>query len=287
VGRRDRRVERLQAQIGRLKGELAAAKERIAELEAKLRQNSSNTSRPPSSDGPGNKPKRDRPKGKAKRKRGGQPGHAKHERPLVPVECVQKVIDLKPEVCGKCDKRLEGEDPEPHRHQVWELPEITPEITEYREHSRLCDCGHTTRGTLPPGVPAGAFGPRAMAFIAMLTGRFRISKREAAELCAEGLGLPICAGSVSKVEQTVSEAIAAPVDEAREHVREQRQANIDETGWKEGNKKAWLWAAATMFVAVFTVDLSRGSSVAKQILGDSWNGVINSDRWSAVAFHAQ
>jgi len=123
-----------------------------------------------------------------------------------------------------------------------------------------------------------------MAFIAMLTGRFRLSKREAAELCDEGLGLPICPGSVSKVEQTVSEAIAAPVEEAREHVREQSQANIDETGWKEGDKRAWLWAAATMFVAVFTVDLSRGSKVAKQILGDGWSGVINSDRWSAYSW---
>lgn len=286
MGRRSRQREALLAENLRLRKEIVALKKRIEILEAKLGQNSSNTSRPPSSDAPGKGPqpqKRVRRK-KGRRRRGGQPGHPKHERPLVPLSEVEDVINVKPDCCDGCGAAVVGDDAEPHRHQVWELPELSAHVTEYRLHGLPCACGTLTRAALPPGVPAGTFGPRAMAFVGLLTGRFRLSKREAAELCDEGFGLPICAGSVSKVEQNVSESVAAPVEEAREYVQKQAQANLDETGWKQANQTAWLWVAATGLVTVFVISLSRGSEVAKRLLGDSWRGIVNSDRWSAYSW---
>lgn len=286
MGRRSRETAALRAENQRLRKEVVALKKRIAELEAQLGQNSSNTSRPPSSDVPGKgRPAKKPAKPKnGRRKRGGQRGHPKHERPLVPLEDVKDVVAVKPEACAGCNARLIGEDPEPYRHQVWELPEIAAYVTEYQLHSLPCACGTVTKAAIPRGVPAGAFGPRAMAFIGLLTGRFRLSKREAAELCAEGLSLPICAGSVSKVEQTVGQSVEAPVEQARQYVQEQAQANLDETGWKQANERAWLWVAATNLVTVFVISLSRGSEVARQILGDGWRGIVNSDRWSAYSW---
>lgn len=276
----------LLAENQRLRKEVAALKRRVVELEAQLEQNSSNSSRPPSSDahGKGRSRKKQGNKKKGRRKRGGQPGHRKHERPLVPLDQVKNVVVVKPEVCVNCNSRLIGDDPEPCRHQVWEIPKITADVTEYQQHSLPCACGAVTKAALPIGVPAGAFGPRAMGFIALLTGRFRLSKREASELCSEGLGLPICAGSISKVEQTVSQSIAAPVEQARGFVQEQSQVNIDETGWKQAKDRAWLWVAATNLVTVFVISLSRGADVAKAILGNSWHGIVNSDRWSAYSW---
>jgi len=269
-----------------LRKENAALKKLVAELQNQLRQNSSNTSRPPSSDGPGTSrsPKKRVGSKKNKRKRGGQPGHRKHERTLVPLTEVKNIVTVKPECCDGCGARLVGDDAEPHRHQVWELPELAAYVTEYRLHSLSCACGKSTRAALPPGVPAGGFGPRAMAFAGLSTGRFRLSKREAAELCNDGFGLPICAGSISKIEQKISESVATPVDQARDHVQKQSQANLDETGWKQGNRTAWLWVAATSLVTVFVISVSRGSDVAKRLLGDSWHGIINSDRWSAYSW---
>src|SRR5258707_10042752 len=107
-----------------------------------------NSSLPPSSEHPHAKPKRD--KKKSKKKRGGQPGHPKHERPLIPAEQCKEVIPLKPTECRRCGAELNGSDPEPIRHQVWELPVIKPDVTEDQSHRlERPGCGGTTCALLP------------------------------------------------------------------------------------------------------------------------------------------
>src|SRR6185295_1586560 len=112
---------------------------RVGELEDKLARlpgkTPANSSKPPSSTHPHDKPPPKEPdKDKPERKRGGQPGHDKHERPLIPSEQCAKVVAVVPTECRKCGKALAGIDPEPLRHQVWELPEIKPIVTEYQRH---------------------------------------------------------------------------------------------------------------------------------------------------------
>ena len=140
---------------------------RIAELEARLGMTPQNSSLPPSSRHPHARPVSHKPT--AKRKRGGQKGHPKHERTLLPPERVDETLVLKPTACRRCGKRLTGTDPEPWRHQVWELPEIKPTITEYQQHRLRCPgCGTSTCAELPRGVPAHQSGPRLTAFTALL-----------------------------------------------------------------------------------------------------------------------
>ena len=91
---------------------------RIAELEARLKLSPRNSSLPPSSEHPHSKP--ERKKSRSRKKRGGQPGHPKHERPLIPVAECNEVIVLKPSACRRCGTRLSGDDSQPLRHQVWE-----------------------------------------------------------------------------------------------------------------------------------------------------------------------
>ncbi|WP_419193706.1 DUF6444 domain-containing protein [Kolteria novifilia] len=114
---------------------------RIAELEEALGppKNPRNSSLPPGCQHPHAKTPRKAPR--SKRKRGGQPGHKKHERSLVPTEECQEVVTLLPKTCRRCDTPLTGEDSDPLRHQVWELPEIKPMITEYRRHRLACPWG--------------------------------------------------------------------------------------------------------------------------------------------------
>jgi transposase len=133
--------------------------ERIGRLEARLGLNPQNSSLPPSSVHPHSKPAM--PKRKSKKKRGGQPGHERHERPLIPTEDCDDVKPLKPTQCRRCGEKLAGSDPEPLRHQVWELPEIMPLVTEYQRHRLACSaCGEMTCAELPCGVPQGQSGPR-------------------------------------------------------------------------------------------------------------------------------
>jgi len=135
-------IRHLLAEIDRLKGQIG-------------KLTPQNSSLPPSTQHPHAKPPR--PKRKNKRKRGGQKGHPKHERALVPTDQCNEVVDLYPEACRRCSTALHGQDDNPLRHQVWELPKIEPHITEYRQHRLTCPCcGETTCAVLPAGVPRRA-----------------------------------------------------------------------------------------------------------------------------------
>src|SRR5207245_7053978 len=152
---RDDRIAELERQVATLTAHLEAALARIGKLEEQVRRSSRNSSQPPSSDGPTAAKSRKKPP--SGRSPGAQEGHEKHERPLVPPDKVDKRIVLRPERCGDCHVRLQGEDPSPRRHQVFDLPPITPHVTEYEVHSRECTkCGAITSAPLPPGVPTGA-----------------------------------------------------------------------------------------------------------------------------------
>lgn len=287
---RDRQIAEQQAQIAELSRQLETALEtiaklraRVAELEEKLGKNSSNSSKPPSSDPPWAEPK-PKPKRGKKRKRGGQPGHEKHVRPLVPQDRVDEVVPVKPSNCKGCGAAIDGDDPEAERHQVFEVPEVKPKVTEYLIHTLGCGCGTRTRGALPDGVPRGAFGSNLVALVCWLTGRFRLSKRAAQELLSDLLGTEVSLGAVSKMEREASAALAVPVEEAQTYVGAQPVAHADETGWRECNLKAWLWVAVTPLVAVFKIARSRGAEVAKDLLGADFAGILTTDRWSAYTF---
>ena len=159
---------------------------RIGELEERLRQNSQNSSRPPSSDAPaGRRPETRAPSG---RKPGGQPGHEGHQRLLLPEEAVDTIVPVKPRRCRRCGTGLHGSDPAPRRHQVTELPRVRPHVTEYQVHTLSCaQCGQRTVAALAVGVPAGAFGPRLAATVAVCTGVYHLSRRTTVGLLAQRL----------------------------------------------------------------------------------------------------
>ena len=158
----------IQAQAARI----SQLEQRLQELEARLGQNSSNSSRPPSSDPPGTPPPASR-KTPSGRKRGGQPGHDKHERTLVPPEQVDRMHVIKPDQCECCSKRLDSRHDQPwfERHQIFEVPQVRATVDEYQLYARCCDrCGSTTRAALPAGVARGQFGPRLQAIVTMCSG---------------------------------------------------------------------------------------------------------------------
>jgi transposase len=253
----------------------------IAVLHERVNRNSRNSSRPPSGDGP-EVPRKRRRRAKSGRKRGAQEGHQGTTRKPVPVEQVKEVHDVKPDVCRGCGHELAGEDPEPYRHQVTEIPPVVAEVTEYHLHTLICpECGTETRAELPAGVPQGAFGPRLQAMVSLLSGHYHLSKRDITEVMADFFQADVGLGSVPALEQRTGEAISRPVDEAREYVRSQPVVNTDETGWREANQRAWLWVVATQLVTVFLIRLSRGGQVVQELLGEAFQGIVGSDRWSA------
>ncbi len=285
VGRdwRDDRIEELEAIVRVQRATIAALEQRIRELEARLAKFSRNSSRPPSSDPPGAPPPA--PPKRTGRRRGGQPGHDGPSRAVVPPEQVTRTEVIKPDSCRRCGGPLEGDDPNPYCHQVIEVPKAAATVEEYRLHALDCPrCCISTRATLPPGVPSGNFGPRLQAIVAVCSGAYRMSKRGIEELVEDFFGVPISLGSVANMEQATSKAVEAPVEEVARAVREEPIVHADETGWFEGSKRAWLWAAITAHLAVFLIRTSRGAQVAEELLGATFAGILISDRWSAYAW---
>ncbi|MFZ0717847.1 IS66 family transposase [Mycobacterium sp.] len=277
---RDEEIAELRRQLAERDAIIADLRADLAELKEKLGKSSKNSSKPPSSDRPGAKA---RPKKRSSgRKPGGQPGHKRHHRELVLVEEVDTVVACIPKKCEDCAGVLRGQDPEPHRHQVFDLPPVRPVVTEYQQHALDCgQCGHRTVGGLPAGVPSRTFGPTVDATIAILMGVYRLTKRQVPDLMRDFFGLRMSVGAVIGCQQAASAAIAEPVAEARAHVKVQAVKHADETGWREGirRSKAWLWAVVTQHVVIFMIHAQRNAQAAKELLGD-WHGVLVSDRYS-------
>lgn len=248
------------------------------ELRRRLGMNSSNSSKPPSSDPPGATSAEGKKKKKKKRKRGAQKGHCGYKRSLLPPERVDYFLDIKPDACKTCGSALEGEGFDPFVHQVLELVDGKIEVTEYQLYCIKCCCGVRNRGELPDGTMPFLLGPRLTAVVALLTGKYRLSKRNTRELLIDLFGIEISIGTISAAEKRMSAALAGPVSEAENYIREQDIVHVDETGWKEENKRAWLWVAVTSLVVVFKIALSRGTTVAKELLGENFSNRIVSDQ---------
>jgi transposase len=257
---------------------------RLRELEARLGRNASNSSIPPSANPPDAPPPvRKKATG---RKPGGQPGHTAYLRVRLPEERLTEPIKhYSPEICEVCHDDLPAapgpDDPEPHWHQVVELPEIPVQVTEYQAHGRSCaNCGHVTWAKIPDDIRAHVCGPRLTATMSFLSGVLHASKRGIEEFVETVCKVPIALGTISNLEQEMSAALAEAHGEAQIAVQEADAKNVDETGWKQAGQKRWLWGAATAWVACFVIAPTRGAAGLAALLGQKIKGIISSDRWS-------
>jgi transposase len=266
-------IRALDARVAALASMVQRLPATVQHLTEQLQQASRPSSRPPSSAPPpatGQRPRRE-PRG---RRPGGPPGREGQARALGPVEAVDVVIPIKPTWCPRCQHPLCGDDPQPHRHQVTESPPVKPVVTEYQLHRLVCPvCGEATRAALPAGGPTGGFGPRVQAIAALCTGASQLSQRTTQSVLEELFGVALSVGTLANLEQVTVQAVAEPVAAARTYVQQQPAAYLDETGWREGPQRAWLWTALTAGVTGFAVRLSRSRNVAQELLGERfWGG---------------
>jgi hypothetical protein len=288
--------EQLRRQVAEREKQIADAEKQIADLERQLalrKRNSTNSSKPPSSDGLAGEQRARGRKHKSKRKPGGQPGHAGHHRPLVPTTEVDAVEVLLPKECGHCGRKLPQKPSqvtvagEPRRHQVTEVPSLKAHITEYQFPHVVCgDCGKTTHAPLPEEI-AGHFGPQLTALIAYWTVVCRLPRRLVEAMLADVLGIEISLGSTQNAWEEVSQAVAPTVQELQEQLPREAVLNVDETGWRTNGHKRWIWALVARQFVFYVVASTRGAEVLVSLLGAVFRGILCNDRWAVyLTYHS-
>jgi transposase len=276
----------IQQLVVHLVAENQELKDRLSRIEEQLRQNSQNSSKPPSQDGFGKKVSA--LKAKSKKQRGGQPGHGGHQPKFYELSEEDSVQDHRPEVCRVCGEVLTGKDPKPHRHQIVDLPQLRPKITEHRFHELICQvCGAATRAQRPKTVGASQYGERLSAVVGLLSSENYQSHRKVQTLLHRLFGIEISIASVNRLRNEMSDAISIPVQAAHEYIKGVPVLHSDETSFKQGNadgqnserKKGWLWTIVTTSVVVFKVALSRSKAVVQGLIGQDYAGIVISDRY--------
>lgn len=260
------RITGLEAELTTVKAELAATK-----------KSPRNSSLPPSTEHPHAKPAPQ--KDPSAKKPGGQPGHPKHERALIPPEQCQVIIPVQPETCRRCGEPLTGSDPEVIRHQVWDIPDIKPLVTEYQLHRLVCPCcQESTCGQLPPGVPRGQAGPRLIALTALLMGCFKQSKRRVALFLEQVLNQPCSPGWVVKLQDHATVVLTPAYEGLAQQLPAEAVLGIDESPTKEARLKSWLWVFVASTYTVFALRTTRAATVLQELLTEAFDGVVNCDR---------
>lgn len=266
-------IDHFQSRVAGLEAELATVR---TELEA-AKKTPRNSSQPPSSEHPHAKPAPN--KKKSGKNPGGQPGHPKHVRPLIPTDQCQAIVPVTPTSCRRCGQALTGRDSEPLRHQVWEIPVIKPLVTEYQLHRLNCpDCGESTCGQLPTGVPQSQAGPRLVALTALLMGCFKQSKRRVALFLEQVLNQPCSPGWVIKLQNQATAALTPAYKELAAQLPTEDVLGIDESPTKQARLKSWLWTFVASTYTVFTLRTTRSATVLHELLTAAFDGVVNCDR---------
>ena len=268
-------IEALRVENALLRADNAALLERLADLERRLGLNSSNSGKPPSSDGLKKPPRVSSLREPSSKKTGGQKGHPGTT--LRRTETPDATVDHYPEACAACDEPLTAAMATGHvARQVFDLPEPTPLIvTEHRAHDCRClNCGTQTRASFPEGVTAPVqYGKRIGAFVLYLLHYQLLPEKRLAALMADLFGVKLVTATIARVSQDCAHRFMGFADAVRDHVAAAPVKHLDETGFRVGGKTQWLHIASTVWLTFYRVSAKRGSLLPKV------TGIVVHDHW--------
>lgn len=251
--------------------EIKFLKERVAELERRLGLNSSNSSKPPSSDGLSKKPKSLRIKGK--NPSGGQKGHKGHT--LTQIPDPNQIIHHRIENCTVCQASLK-EIPTTNiiKRQVFDIPEPRIEITEHQAEIKRCLCGHMNRAVFPRDVLAPVqYGPRVKALCVYLSHQQLIPEDRLQAVFMDLFSLPISTATLASINQEIGKKIAPIQEKVLEALKNAHVKHLDETGFRIGKKTQWLHVISNSLGTHYRAREKRGD------LLEDLKGILVHDHW--------
>ena len=275
-----------QSVIDALWNALGEALGRIDQLEEQQQADSSNTSKPPASDSPKQRAERRRTPGSG-RARGAQPGHPKHERTVVAEAAVDDVQRFFPAGCETCGGALKLQADPAIRHQVFDLPEVRYQVTEYQLYRGDCrHCQRPTTAQLPAWVPSGQMGAGLLSWIGILSGQFHLTTRQIQRFLGEQWQLYFSVGAISQAQGKLIPWLAPLYHQIGAYVRQADVAHADETTHYRHTERRWLWCLGTPLAVYFLTHYSRGKAAAMALLGQ-FSGVLVTDHYAGYNDYAR
>jgi transposase len=278
--------ERLQEQVRVLEQAVASLTEQVRLLQEKLAaagKNSSTSSKPPSSDIV-KPPKPAPPPGQAKRHRGGQPGHPRHNRDPLPLALLAgPPREYRLDRCPSCQGNLHPARLDPRLLQQLDIADAPAFAVEHKSYAGWCPaCRAVHYAPFPAFVEAqGLLGPRLTTLVAYLKGACHASFSTIRKFLKDVAGVAISRGQLAKVIAKVSCALEGPYQELLRDLPGQPRLNVDETGHKQGGTRMWTWCFRASLYTLFKIDPRRGASVLIEVLGQEFDGVLGCDYFSA------
>jgi transposase len=246
---------------------------RIEELERKLMLDSSNSSKPPSSDGLRKKPAPKSLRDKSGKPTGGQKGHPGYT--LTQVESPTSTICYPVKKCGACNESLEYKKPLRFiKRQVFDIPRPHIEIIEHQAEVKVCTCSHTTTGIFPEAVSAPVqYGAQIKALAVYMSNQQLIPEDRIQETILDVFGLPIATATLAKMNQDFAVAVAKDQAETLEALKTDPIKGMDETGFRIGAKTNWLHVVCNGKYTHYRVSPQRKDMV------EGVKGTLVHDHW--------
>ena len=268
--------QELKKENAQLRAKMAALKEQIETLKQLLNLNSRNSSKPPSQDQKPNRPS-------GQNRGGAKAGHQANQRQALPEERIDERKSCTADCCPKCGSEKLMSVGSARFHQHIEMKDGRCIVTEYhREKYRCPKCGRRFSAELPAGVGASPYGPGFQSTVAMMTGRYHLSKRDVGSLFKELFAIPVSCGAVCKIEARLTKSLEAPYQEIVDEVQRGAEVtHVDETGWRDRGRNHWIWLASTKVLSLFKIDQSRSRDARDRLLGPLFTTPIVTDRYSA------
>jgi len=255
--------------------------DRLNDLEDRLKQNSRNSSRPPSSNGPGGTPAPD--KKSSDKKRGAQKGHKGSKR--VASDTVDSSITYYPEAQCSCGGQLEMSQSPYRRHQVFDIPCQAYSVVEHQLYQGCCTrCSKAVKAQLPENVNSGQMGNNLLAYVAVQAGQFHQSISKIQQQLIQNFGLHFSRGAISEAQGRVSSVLTLAYDEIKANTLACDIVHCDETRHQRGGENRWMWQVCTNDYACFMTHYSRGSIAAKKLLGESPDNTIVTDQYAGYHY---
>ncbi len=268
-------IETLLSIIEQQREQIAALTARVAELERQLGLNSSNSGKPPSSDGLKRPARTGSLREKSGKKSGGQRGHKGET--LRQIETPDTVINHYPVCCPHCGETPDTAASLSHsKRQVMDLPK--PQalvVTEHRAHLCACaNCGADCQAAFPEGIAAPVqYGDRIAALAVYLRSCHFIPEDRLAELLKDLFGIGISTATIAAMEQRKAEELAPVAEAIAAKVKQAPVKHMDETGYRISGTTQWLHVAATVLLTFYRTSAKRGALLADVI------GIIVHDHW--------